>query len=237
MTFTQTVAINNNAYSIRWTSQYLYNHPNMGSDAGNPLPYLRVGYDPNADATGTTSNGPFLIIACFTNSPNWKGKFIKKIKFTFTVNNDAQFLNQLKFYKCNYLNGVGDYRPSASYFTGQKYRGEPINGDFGTDTKNIKTFTLSETENPTVFSSMVSYLTSADNVQNLIIYDELSDPNDSNYKETAITGITMEIIYGNTVKYYDGTTWKDCEVYYHDGSGWKPCEVQYHDGSGWKPIG
>lgn len=39
------------------------------------------------------------------------------------------------------------------------------------------------------------------------------------------------------VKYYDGSTWKDCEIYYHDGSDWQQCEVQYHDGSGWKDIG
>lgn len=41
----------------------------------------------------------------------------------------------------------------------------------------------------------------------------------------------------NTVKYYDGSAWRDCEVHYYNGSGWQPCEVQYYNGSGWKPIG
>lgn len=51
------------------------------------------------------------------------------------------------------------------------------------------------------------------------------------------TELTLGYSAGATVKYYDGSTWKDCEVYYHTGSGWQQCEVQYHDGSNWKIIG
>lgn len=41
----------------------------------------------------------------------------------------------------------------------------------------------------------------------------------------------------NTVKYYNGTTWKDCEVYYCKNGVFVPCEVSYCNGSSWIPIG
>ena len=41
----------------------------------------------------------------------------------------------------------------------------------------------------------------------------------------------------NIVRYFDGSSWKDCEVYYFDGSSWKTCEAYYYDGSSWKTIG
>ena len=40
-----------------------------------------------------------------------------------------------------------------------------------------------------------------------------------------------------TVKYYNGTEWKDCEVYYYDGIDWKQCEVQYYNENSWETIG
>lgn len=42
---------------------------------------------------------------------------------------------------------------------------------------------------------------------------------------------------GSVVRYHDGSTWKECEVYYHDGSKWQLCEPHYHDGSSWKTLG
>ena len=49
----------------------------------------------------------------------------------------------------------------------------------------------------------------------------------------------LNLVYsaGATVRYHNGTEWKECEVYYHTGSEWKQCEVNYHDGSAWKTIG
>lgn len=59
----------------------------------------------------------------------------------------------------------------------------------------------------------------------------------ASYKYDLHTVLNLKYSAGATVKYYDGSAWKDCEVYYHTGSGWQQCEVQYHNGSGWQSIG
>lgn len=41
----------------------------------------------------------------------------------------------------------------------------------------------------------------------------------------------------STIKYYDGSQWKDCEVFYYNGSEWKQCDVFQYDGSEYKKIG
>lgn len=41
----------------------------------------------------------------------------------------------------------------------------------------------------------------------------------------------------STIKYYDGSQWKDCEVFYYTGSEWKQCDVFQYDGSEYKKIG
>lgn len=80
-----------------------------------------------------------------------------------------------------------------------------------------------------------------------VYHDSATDWTDASGNEATLNwtyptldgGTTLTLGYGATgiVRYHNGNTWQECEVYYHDGSGWKPCEVQYHDGSGWKSIG
>lgn len=59
----------------------------------------------------------------------------------------------------------------------------------------------------------------------------------ASYKYDLTTDLKLGYSAGATIKYYDGSAWKDCEVFYYTGSAWQQCEVQYHDGSAWKTIG
>ena len=59
----------------------------------------------------------------------------------------------------------------------------------------------------------------------------------TDYVWDVYTTLTLGYGAGGTVKYFDGSQWKDCETYYYDGSNWKACEAYYHDGSNWKTIG
>lgn len=56
---------------------------------------------------------------------------------------------------------------------------------------------------------------------------------------TSDTGSILTLGYsaGAIVKYYNGSSWQDCEVCYYNGSSWQPCEIQYYDGSAWQIIG
>ena len=80
-----------------------------------------------------------------------------------------------------------------------------------------------------------------------VYHDSTTNWTDENGKEATLNWtyptldsgsiLTLGYSAGATVKYHNGTEWKDCEVYYHNGSEWKQCEVNYHDGDAWKIIG
>ena len=232
--FQQTISIKSTAYSIREESRYLYNHENRPSDAGE-ISRLRVGY------SDSHSSGSFLILACFTDSPNFaeKGISIKKITFTFDCYNST-FLNSLSFYKSNKIKDL-DYTGRQ---TGETFKGEILAQKIS-DTKNLITstnkivsFVFSEASNKEIFSAMVSYLKSADNVQNFIICDDDSSPSSSSSKMTEINSIKVEIEYVKGAVYYGkDNEWKQCLVYYGTNEGWKQVVPYYGSGEQWKILG
>lgn len=239
MIFKQTISINNNAYSIRWGSQYLYNHE---ARPGGELNRLQIGFQKDSDY------GPYMIIGCFTDMPNWNDKklIISKITFSFDISSSNSFVNSLNFYKCSYVNGLGGYRGSSTQ-TGKTFRFDQSpdfgEGDFASlglfqNSQNTTTFSFSKNTNSNFFSLMKDYLTSADNVQNFVFYDEDSDPNDSNCKQIGVNSITIEIEYHQGLVYYGTTTgWQPCLVYYGTSSGWQQVIPYYGTSTGWQQLG
>lgn len=56
------------------------------------------------------------------------------------------------------------------------------------------------------------------------------------YGRTATSGTATFTYESGLLKYYDGTQWKQCEVYYYDSSmnTWKLCMPHYYTNDGWK---
>lgn len=57
------------------------------------------------------------------------------------------------------------------------------------------------------------------------------------YWSTSSTATLTLTTSSDTIRYYNGSDWVECQPLYYDGSDWKEVEVKYYDGSDWKPLG
>lgn len=101
------------------------------------------------------------------------------------------------------------------------------------------TFQLNASSNSAIFTNLRNFILGGG--YTLACYSgesKKSGSHDYSYNFMSVTKATMTVTYddASTVKYYDGSSWKDCHAYYYDGSAWKLCDPYYYDGSAWKRV-
>lgn len=163
-----------------------------------------------------------------------KGKAIQSIGLAFKFDSAGYDSNSkvLGLYKARwqYIN---------ESISGAQQIGDALGSLTGHFYNDIVGFDFSASQNTTLFNNMKSYFAEGNSA--LVCYSGESAKGGNNnysYNYLRITRAEIYVTYEDTstVKYYDGSSWKDCNAYYYDGSNWKLCNPYYHNGSSWVQV-
>lgn len=169
-------------------------------------------------------SGAYIGIMLFTNMQkiNWKTKRILSISFNFNFTRSGKF----NLYECN------DLVELSSGKTGADFIGSSI-GNFSA-VSGTNQIILSDELNSEVFKKIVQYLQSANQVQNICLYDDTQT--DKLYRMTTIT-ITIEYETAGSLFYGINGEWKRCLVYYGNNGRWQQVIPYYGENNAWKQLG